>query len=632
MGSITISSVYKQNRFIFDGGINSSDFDNSFPSILKVKYIADAAQNQTSADSNQESDVKAMGENRFSETMTFDRLYDENSNESTRPYVEPVDRSCKQFDANFIFRYSLLLCLLNAPPFSSDQADFITLFETEGLVVSQTAESFKKTYSASKAVYFYSKEPFLYAHLNSALRTSNVSQLVLFRFFIQDMFNQLRELMTQQTEDHILTVYRGQQSSAFEVADLSTAYHQSSPFVINSFFSTSKKRDCAIKFLLTKDLALFDTDRKPILFKINIQKQDASRQFPFADISKFSATPEEAEVLFVPGQMFTINNFNIIHEHELNIFCFEMTLSGEFDKNATAVYDKFKNIWNTQTNDPFLYLGQLMITNKRFDEAKELYTRLLLEDIDKEKRAACYQGLFVVAMDQKDTDEGMIMYREMIQAQLGGENLSTDSEIEVSQTDYEKITTSFNEMMSVNSQLSLDRPLDELLTYSQSDQDRNDRAQMTNQVYTIATVLMKSGTYSLAIQFLQTTLSTATVPGVAPLHPLLKAQYYMQLGHCYHELKLYDKAVANYKLTLEQNIHLPLHEYIDTLVGFGMALEGTNNYNEALARYIQAVEIYQNNPATEGLEGRTDIEEAIQRVLARILLMNENYETATSSS
>ena len=67
-----------------------------------------------------------------------------------------------------------------------------------------------------------------------------------------------------------------------------------------------------------------------------------------------------------------------------------------------------------------------------------------------------------------------------------------------------------------------------------------------------------------------------------PFDPLLKARYYIQLGNCYHELKLYDRALDNYKLVFEQNIHLPLHERIDTFIGMGKVLEATNNYKEAL--------------------------------------------------
>jgi tetratricopeptide (TPR) repeat protein len=600
-------------------------------------YIADKMPDETTCDSNQASDVNATQGKRFIETMAFDPVYDENSKEDILQHAEPIDRSCKQFDANFAFRYSLLLCLLNAPPFLSDKADLIKLFETKDLVLPQTADPFKRTYSPSKAIYFYTKEDFIYAQLNNALRTTNVSHLVLFRFFIQDIFDQLRELMAQQTDDQILTVYRGQQSSTFEVADLFTAYHRNSPIVITSFFSTSKERDCAVGFLRNKDLTLFDMDRKPILFKITVRKQDASRHFPFADISKISNVSEEAEVLFVPGQMFTINNFNIIHEHDLNIFFFEMSLDSEFGENFTVVYDRIKNIWDTHMNDPFLNLAQLLTTYKRFNEAKELYTRLLLENIDTKKKFACYQGLFSIAMDQNDTNEGMMMFQKMTETKVGSENLSINSDrenlstnfnIAVSQTDYEKINTSVDQLMNINSQLSLDQPLDETFAYLQSDEYRDAFAQLPDQLYTLAMTLMKNGVYDLAIQYFETVLGMIRILWSVSFDPLLKAQYYMQLGHCYRELNLNDKALENYKLSLEQNIHLPLNEYIDTLIGIGKALEATNNYREALTRYTEVAKIYENNSTVGGLKERCDMKEACERIISHLALMDKTCETS----
>lgn len=240
----------------------------------------------------------------------FVPVFETESNKHTLPYEEPVDCSCKGFDANFVFRYFLLLCLLNASSFPSDRTDLIELLETKGLVHSRTTESFKRTYTSNNAIYFYTKEALIYEQLNNALRTFNISHLILFRFYIQDMFNQLRELMAQQTDAGIFTLYRCQQSSTFQVAELIAACKEKSPIVINSFFSTSRERECAVGFLHNK--TLFDPDRKPVLFEITIEKQSTSRYFLFTDISRFSTVPEKAEVLFVSGQMFTLTKFDIL--------------------------------------------------------------------------------------------------------------------------------------------------------------------------------------------------------------------------------------------------------------------------------------------------------------------------------
>ncbi|CAF2867146.1 unnamed protein product [Rotaria sp. Silwood2] len=88
----------------------------------------------------------------------------------------------------------------------------------------------------------------------------------------------------------------------------------------------------------------------------------------------------------------------------------------------------------------------------------------------------------------------------------------------------------------------------------------------------------------------------------------------MQLGHCYRELRLNEEAVKNYDLALEQNIRLPLDEYIETLIGIGMAWEAMKNFEQALYRYIEVAEIYQKDSIIDD-PGRVQfIEECIRRV------------------
>jgi len=93
----------------------------------------------------------------------------------------------------------------------------------------------------------------------------------------------------------------------------------------------------------------------------------------------------------------------------------------------------------------------------------------------------------------------------------------------------------------------------------------------------------------------------------------------MQLGQCYRELKLNDQALKNYELALEQNIQLPLNEYIESLIGFGTTLEATNKDEEALYKYIEVAEIYLNDSTIGGVEERGVIEECIKRVISKLI-------------
>jgi tetratricopeptide (TPR) repeat protein len=59
--------------------------------------------------------------------------------------------------------------------------------------------------------------------------------------------------------------------------------------------------------------------------------------------------------------------------------------------------------------------------------------------------------------------------------------------------------------------------------------------------------------YTLAMYVFELALNSICQNETIPFDPFLKARYYMQLGHCYCELKLYDKALENYNLTFDQN-------------------------------------------------------------------------------
>jgi tetratricopeptide (TPR) repeat protein len=249
--------------------------------------------------------------------------------------------------------------------------------------------------------------------------------------------------------------------------------------------------------------------------------------------------------------------------------------------------------------------------------------RLLSENGDKNKKYACYQGLFIIAMHLNETNEAMIMYRKMTEIKFGTEQLPTNSnDILINETDYTKILTDTQQLLYMDSQMSLDRPLDELLTYSESDEYRDAIGKLPNLHFTLATTFMKNGVYDLAIQIFESVLQAIRLLENVTFDPLLKARCHMQLAHCYYELKLNETALNNYNLALEQDIHLLLGEYIGTLIGIGKVLEITNNYKEALYKYIELAEIYQRNSSIAGLDEQHNTEECIQRVLSHLITMD----------
>ena len=59
-------------------------------------------------------------------------------------------------------------------------------------------DEFEETYNPSNAIYWYTRETFLYRMVNMALRTENIVVVWRLRFFIQDMYRQLQQLHKEQ--------------------------------------------------------------------------------------------------------------------------------------------------------------------------------------------------------------------------------------------------------------------------------------------------------------------------------------------------------------------------------------------------------------------------------------------------
>lgn len=158
-------------------------------------------------------------------------------------------------------------------------------------------DEFENEYSPDKAIWWYTRETFLYRLLNRALRQQNIELILLFGFFLQDLYRQFQIECThfkeQQKENPILKCYRGQVMSSDETEQLL----RDGSLVVNScLFSTSLDRDVSMFFLKNAPVS---GGMQRVLLEIEIDVWTYSDQF--ADISHLSDMPNESEILFMIG-------------------------------------------------------------------------------------------------------------------------------------------------------------------------------------------------------------------------------------------------------------------------------------------------------------------------------------------
>ncbi|CAF3410069.1 unnamed protein product, partial [Rotaria sp. Silwood2] len=155
---------------------------------------------------------------------------------------------------------------------------------------------FERDYVPDKAIWWYTRETFLFRLLNKALRQRNIKLMFQFAFFIQDLYQQLKraeeDFKILHNPDNTLEVYRGQLMSREEIEK----FKEDDDFLINSFFSTTLDRKIALFFIsLTDPKEGFER----VLLEIKIDIKLHTR--PYADISKLHYCKGESEVLFMIG-------------------------------------------------------------------------------------------------------------------------------------------------------------------------------------------------------------------------------------------------------------------------------------------------------------------------------------------
>ncbi|UJR31907.1 hypothetical protein I4U23_019381 [Adineta vaga] len=248
---------------------------------------------------------------------------------------------------------------------------------------------FQETYSSTQALWWYTRESFVYLLLNLALRFQDIDLLYLFRFFICDLQNQLK--IYQCTES--IRVYRGQYMSEEELQILKSSLGQ---FIsTNAFLSTSISMDEALSFL---DHKLLTDNFQRVLFVIDANPKIKGIK-PFANIASQSYFPDEQEILFMIGSIFQI--MKIYFSNKENVWIIHMTLSNDSKHELKSVFDLMKNEYGAGETG-LLSLGRILRQMGKFDQAEKFYQRFLDEKQDENDQnlAQCYHLLGNNAFDQ----------------------------------------------------------------------------------------------------------------------------------------------------------------------------------------------------------------------------------------
>ncbi|CAF3648668.1 unnamed protein product [Rotaria socialis] len=317
-----------------------------------------------------------------------------------------IDKSTKELNGEFLHSQLLIDCLLRMKPNVTDKNELINLcqkfYQNNPKELSLVRE-FERNYSSNQAIWWYTRDSFVYRLLNKALRVQNIDLLFRFRFFIRDIELQLKQYQCSS----LVRTYRGQLMSTDELDQLKMSLGEY--ISVNSFFSTSLNRQQAIRFL---NEYTFSHNFQKVLFEIDADPQLENLK-SFAKINSISSYANEQEILFMLGSIFRLVNV----KQEKNGLCtIQMILSNHNDEHLRILFDNIKNEYSGVNEETSLYsFGNILYQMGKYDLAEKYFYRLLKDlpnghdDISK-----CYHSLGVLALIKDNRDLSLYWHEKSL--------------------------------------------------------------------------------------------------------------------------------------------------------------------------------------------------------------------------
>ncbi|CAF3650270.1 unnamed protein product [Rotaria sp. Silwood1] len=268
-------------------------------------------------------------------------------------------------------------------------------------------DEFQRTYHATFAIWWYTRECFTYKMLNRALRTLDGDIIIRMGFYLCDVHRQIEDLhkiQVRQYNGKAFLVYRGQ---GLLTADFEKITKTKGGLIsFNNFLSTSKHRDVSFKF--AKD-ALGTTDTIGVLFQMTIDPTESST--PFASIREVSYYQKEEEILFSMHTVFRIGEVRKI-DKKSSLYEVDLKLTADDDQQLRRLT---KRIAEEINGTGWYGMGQLLLKIGQFAKAEELYTTLLEQALNDSEKAYIYHELGRVKWQQGQYEKEIAFYEKYLE-------------------------------------------------------------------------------------------------------------------------------------------------------------------------------------------------------------------------
>ncbi|CAF0909664.1 unnamed protein product [Didymodactylos carnosus] len=239
-------------------------------------------------------------------------------------------------------------------------------------------DEFERTYHIDNSIRWYTKDTFIYKLINKALRTQDVEQLYVFRYYITDLSTSLNREYRNSRSRETIFLYRGATMPHAEFEKLKANINHL--ISINGYFSTSRSRSVAEIYVGSNTSAT-----NGVLFEIEC---NAEMNVIFADISDYSEIPDEEEVLFDLGAAFQIISVTQDNQQCPPVWIVKMTASNE-RQNAVNDFIRQSREEVEDESSPILF-GALLNKMGHYEKCIRYFQNLLRDSTENTNIARIY--------------------------------------------------------------------------------------------------------------------------------------------------------------------------------------------------------------------------------------------------
>ncbi|CAF1206992.1 unnamed protein product [Adineta steineri] len=277
-------------------------------------------------------------------------------------------------------------------------------------------DEFQRNYHPQEAIWWYTRECFIYQMVNRAFQVLDVDIIIKMGFFLRDLHEQIQNLYEQQVSNYgrkPFVVYRGQglMKPYFEKLEAVKGGLMS----FDSFLSTTKDKEVSLHFARN---ASTKSDMVGILFIMFIDP--CLNSAPFASIKEMSYFKAENEILFSMYTVFRVDaikqmdNKNQLYQVELQL------ISDDDEKRRLRTYRRREVVRDNSRRERFI---NLLVKISQFNKTDELYNVLFEQRREEAVKKSYYEQLGSAYLHQGNYEKAIWYYEKVLEIQKNPSNI-----------------------------------------------------------------------------------------------------------------------------------------------------------------------------------------------------------------